>query len=74
MNIHTYISRPNIHKSEIDEHYVADLGTLAWPCRISTRRRSNKLRMRGVQDISPTKRLASLWAPKLASNFINLQY
>ena len=38
----------------------------AWPSRNLTPGRSQKLRIWGIQDTHPTKRLASLGAPKMA--------
>ena len=46
---------------------------LAWPGQSSTPGRSQKLGIWGIKDIRPTKRLVSLWAPKISPNVINLR-
>ena len=43
-------------------------------CWISTSGRSQKLRIWKIKYIWSTKRLASLWSPKLAPNVINMHY
>ena len=70
----TYITLLNSPKSKMAEHYIADSGWfgLAWPD--SAHGRSQEMTTWEVKDIRSAKRLASLWAPKMAPNFSNVHY